>query len=199
MDDKINIYVYILFIAISIVGGLIKNYNKKKEEERQKARRLETAKNAPQDSMPPIGGPVTTTNPFEEFLRRQLEQFEEPEEEPLDNIPTYRTKPIDSIPTEISVPIDTIPATKSIPIDTVTANFDPSKEGVSAFETSAHDFNAEKYFEKDFSLSSEIRDLEKFEYNAIDENDLTDIHEVVADFDATKAIIYSEILMRPVY
>lgn len=199
MEDGIEILIYIFFIVVSIVGGLIKNVSKKKEEERQRARRAEAAQRAPSASMPPVSGPKETINPFEEFLRRQLEQYEEPEEEILDTIPTVRSQPVDVIPERESTPIDTVPTFNSSSIEMTPISMELANEGISAFEPIPHDFNAEKYFEKDFSLSSEIKDLEKFEYDAIAGDDLTLMQEEIAGFEVSKAVIYSEILKRPVY
>lgn len=200
MDDGIEILIYIFFILISVIGGIVKNVSKKKEEERKRNRRAETVQRETDSSLPPVGGPQTTVNPFEEFLRRQLEQFEEPvEEEVLDSVPTVKSQPIDSIPTSKSQPIDTVPSYINPPVEYTPLKSELIVEGVSAFESAENKSYTDNYFEKDFSLKSEIKDLEKFEYDAIAKGELTDIHEEMAEFEALKAVIYSEIIKRPVY
>jgi hypothetical protein len=197
MDDAIQILIYVLFIVVSIVGGIIKNNNKKKEEEAQRQkRRTISNSDIPPTAMPPMSGPENTVNPFEEFLRRQLEQYEEPEEEPIDVIPGYET-PIDVIPAH-ETPIDII-LPEGKPIEFTPGKSEFYKEGVSVFDTTSKEFSYDSILAEDFSSHSEIKDMEAFEYDEIKYGDLSELQEEVADFDASKAVIYSEILKRPVY
>jgi hypothetical protein len=200
MDKGIDLWIYIFFIIVSVIGGIIKNISKKKEEEAQRQRRKTVAnQDVPSTSMPPISGPQKTTNPFEEFLRRQLEQFEEPEEEPLDNIPTYKPQPIDTIPSVKTQPIDTIPTGKSPSIEYTPMNLEAVNEGEAAFESTTKEIYSDTIFENGFSFSNEIADQKAFEYDTIAKGDLTELHEEMVEFDASQAVVYSEILRRPIY
>jgi hypothetical protein len=191
MDDKINILVYVLFIAISIIGGIIQNANKKKAEEARRQQQKSGPQKSPSTAMPPISGPRETTNPFEEFLRRQLEKMEEPEEEK----PVFKSQPVE-------VKIERKPLVEKTstlsPIDEfIPMDKNALIEGEAVFESTAREILSENIYQKDFTLSDEIKDQEAFDYNLISKGDLIEVEEI--DFDISKAIVYTEILKRPAY
>jgi hypothetical protein len=193
MDDKINILVYVLFIAISIIGGIIQNANKKKAEEARRQQQKSGPQKSPSTAMPPISGPRETTNPFEEFLRRQLEQLNNPEEhKPEEEEPVYKPLPVEIKPERKPIPSTLNPIDEFSPMDK-----NALKEGEAAFESTAREIFSDNIYEKEFTLSNEIKDLEAFDYNLISKGELIEVQEM--DFDISKAIVYSEILKRPAY
>ncbi|MBN2487115.1 MAG: hypothetical protein JXB34_14165 [Bacteroidales bacterium] len=188
MEDGLEILIYLAFLIISIIGGVIKNHNKKKEDERRRARQAENTRRETVAPMPPVGGPVETTNPFEEFLRRQLEQYEEPEEYFPGNIPEEQTAEFEPAPTMQYKAEEPTTMDKAFEF-----------EGAAAFESTSNAMIVDHINVADVHDNGEIKDLEAFQYDAIEDDDITAMQEEIANFEASKAVVYSEILKHPVY
>ena len=193
MDDGFEILIYILFIVVSILGGLYKNYAKRKEEEARRLKRQqadgeytesqssnrerefqsEFEERSQQEPQRPV------TNPFEEFLRQQMEIIEEPVPEPPEEVVLSESQ-------ENKLNLDSV-----------------GIEGAAVFESTANELLSDNMQEQDFSITNSIESIESlgevynYDYNKITDNEISDIESVIEEFDGKKAIIYAEILKRP--
>lgn len=178
--DGLQIFIYLLVIIASIIGGIVKNSAKKKEEQQRRERQAEAKKRMATEVQEPE--PKSSSNPFEEFLRRQLEEFEE---EPF----------VDDVLVE--EPSDTV----------VEPSANPKKhiEGNAAFDSTDQALLSDNMKEEGFSISNSIEEIENegevynFSYDNISEDEITDVKDEEEFFNARKALIYSEIFKRPEY
>lgn len=174
MGDRLEIFIYIAFVVLSLAGGLYKNYAKKKENERERQRKLDANQYKPSEI--PVPPPRRSSNPFENFLREQFDLMEEPKTSTVAN--------------EMSPPIiNENPKTEQAQ--------SIISEGVPAFENTAQGLMSDNMPEEDFSLPEELKDMEEFNYNLSDEERSSMEESFI--FDAKYAVIYSEILRKPAF
>ncbi len=183
MEDILQLLLYLVIVLAGIAGPLIKNNRARKEQEAQKARKQQQLDEGdiviPEtENVPP--GPTSSSNPFEEFLRQQLEEFQEPKEE------------------LISEETVTEPEQRQVLVDSVVS------EGTSAFKSTADSLLSDNMEENGFSISesvSNIGDSENKIYNynfsEIKDGEISDKKIDKESFNLKKALIYSEILKRP--
>jgi hypothetical protein len=182
MDNNFDLIVYILFIVASIVGGIIQNNNKKKAEVKRQQRKAEfnPYEEKQVTNMPPESTPPIPTNPLEEFLRRTLEEFQEPayeEEKPVPTPAIEQMVPKAEIKPEI---------------------IDYTAEGAEAFEATKNESFSKNIFDQNITLSSLIKDADRFEYTLPPTDNTDNENALEPEFDAREAVIYSEIL-KPKY
>lgn len=187
MEDSKDLIIYLIFIAISILASVYKSITKKREDQK----RAETARR--QQEMMEDEVPGETVNPFEEFLKRQFEEFEEPEE----NYPL--PEPVNE--TVVDEPVKPqVHRAKEPILDTIT------KEGMASFQNttdamssatvvgSIHQFGM--FPEAEAAAATTIRDeIHLVDIAVIDQEEEDNIPE----FDAVNAVIFSEILRRKDY
>lgn len=175
--DGLQVFIYLIVIVASIIGGIVKNSAKKKEEEQRRTRQAEAQQRVNTEEPVP---PQKSSNPFEEFLRRQLEEFEDGSKEERDIV---------EIEEEPVVPV----------VD------EEYIEGNAVFSTTEEALLSDNMKEKDFSISDSLKqannegEVYNFNYNEIAEDEIADQIEKEVFFDARKALIYSEIFKRPKY
>lgn len=191
MDDIVQVIFYIVIVLAGIAGPLIKNSKARKEQEAQRARRQQQMRHQEEqtsieqevvENQP--SRPIPKTNPFEEFLRQQLEEFGEPEEH-------YATEEELVQKSEIE---------EEVPVDTVVS------EGTAAFESTTDSMLSDNMSEEGFSISESVanvvdsssdNDIYNYDYSDLKESEISDKNTEVESFDAKKALIYSEIFKRP--
>lgn len=175
MDDGIELFIYLAFLLLSLVGGIYKNINKKKEKERQRQQNsIPNSKTYPA-TPPPIPKPIKqNTNPFEDFLK---EKSDIEEEHPVVSFKDFITENKKSF------------KTKSEKERIVRS------EGLSAFESTTEALLSDNMYEDDFSITDEVNSILEFDYNKSEISSAT--NDTLFDFDAKKAVIYAEILKRP--
>ncbi len=182
MDDYIEILIYVLFIAVSIIGGLYKNYAKKKEEQMRRtvAREREMQPEYPTPKASPSGRPTIPTT-LEEFLAQHFDIETEEEEETPELVESKYEKPL-----------------KDLPLDSI-----ETPEGTPAFETTRKtllsDINNESDYSRKGMLESQVMDELDEDFIKTSEKELYNQKEEVFHFDAMQAVIYSEILKRQEY
>lgn len=173
MDDIFEVLIYLLFIGASVIGGIYKNYAKKKEEERKRQRIQEAASQGNvADHDIEVKSAPSAPRTIEDFLREQFELEMEPE------------KP------QKEIVVESEPEIKSEASE---------KEGVAAFENTTDTLLSDNLNDKDFSISNEIDKHEKQSKILLEEIDdsSSTIFSEDEEFDARKAVIYSEIMKRP--
>lgn len=182
MEDSFEIIIYIIFIALSLLGGLYKNYAKKKAEQQQR-------QSPPPDidevdihdyhtEPPEEYQPTPKRNPFEEFIRQQLEAAE-PEPQPVS---------VEIEEPEIS---ESKSQKANILLDSST------KEGAAVFKSTSEELVSDNMHEPDFSISDPFIDESSPITDMIADEEIAQVNKVRAEFDLKKAVIYSEILSRP--
>jgi hypothetical protein len=174
--DGLQIFIYLLVIVASIVGGIVKNSAKKKEEAQRRARQAEAKRRVATEDNEPKPKP---SNPFEEFLRRQLEEFEE-------------------------VPVEEEEIVEVVSEPDVNTK-EKYTEGNAVFNSTSNALLSDNMKEEGFSISNSLEELENegevynFSYEEITEDEITDKKDEEEFFNARKALIYSEIFKRPEY
>jgi hypothetical protein len=182
MDDSFELIIYIIFIALSLVGGLYKNYAKKKAEQSKRQSPppafddtdIQDYNTEPQDEYKPS----PRINPFEEFIRQQLE---ETKPEP---------KPIQKVVEEPKIPENKYQSASS-KLDVIL------NEGNASFQNTAKELVSDNMFEPDFSISDPFAQESSPITDMIFQEEIGNRKNAIDDFDLKKAIIYSEIINRP--
>lgn len=180
MEDAFEILIYVVFIVISLIGGLYKNYAKKKEEQRK--RQAPTVQYDESDEYNTVPGPLDEPqtapkrNPFEEFIRQQLE-MNEPEPRVVKEF-------------EVEDSTDLVNKAK------IEAS---KKEGNAVFQSTAQEIISDNMNDPDFSITdyfaTEISPIS----NSIKDGEISDVDDLMSNFDLKKAVVYSEIVNRPKY
>jgi len=169
MDDFFEVLIYLLFIGASVIGGIYKNYAKKKAEERKRQQMSEVVPHSDYKEQEVKSQPSMPKS-IEDYLREQFEFEMETEEVSEANI-----EPEPDLKPEA-----------------------PKKERVAAFEKTTDTLLSDNLQDKDFSISDEIDKHERNSDKLFAEID--DSHSPIfsdeEEFDAQKAVIYSEIMMR---
>ncbi|QQS52256.1 MAG: hypothetical protein IPM71_05840 [Bacteroidota bacterium] len=179
MEDYIEILIYVLFIAVSVIGGLYKNYAKKKEEQMRRTvvreREVEPEYSKPYAS--PTERPIIPTT-LEEFLAQHfdLETVEE-EKEPESIEGNYKDR-------KQEIPLDRVESTEG------TAVFESTRE------TLLSDINNESDYSRKGMLQSQVMEEIDEDFIKTSEKALYDQKVEEFHFDAKQAVIYSEILKR---
>lgn len=173
MDDIFEVLIYILFIGASVIGGIYKNYAKKKAEE-QKRQGMQEAVSEQRIGEPNTKPENRTSMPrsLEDFLRDQFEMEME----------TVEDSEIEENETHVKEPEKEASA----------------KEGVAAFENTTTSLFSDNMQDEGFSITNAINNQEEsgiFMEEIGDES--SGIFNDDEEFDAKKAIVYSEILKRP--
>lgn len=173
MEDIFEILIYILFIGASVIGGIYKNYVKKKEEEKRRQRMAETTHSTPEFGSEEAPTP-TVTRTLEDFLREQFEVEMEPE-----------------VVEEYVPPVQEV--SKPMPDEKLKT----LHEGTAAFKQTDNAILSDNLNDPNFSITDYINAQEK---NPIYENEISDADtgalSDLDEFDGAKAVIYSEILNR---
>jgi ATPase subunit of ABC transporter with duplicated ATPase domains len=172
MEDILEIIIYLAIFLASIVGGLYKNYSKKKEDERRRQRQA----NQPQPQIAEEEDAMfeepreTIPSSLEEFLQRQFEMdMSEPEKVEAEPEADYE----EAIVSETQ-----------------------AKEGVAAFEATEQALLSDNMKEEGFSITKKLNERELASEgigNAISD---FDYNQEIDDFELRKAVIYSEIINR---
>lgn len=171
-DNNWSIVIYIIVGIISLVGGIYKNANNKKEEEMERQRRKQANVPTTSDDLnPDYHNESDSLDPFEEFIRRQLGQVEE--------------KPVPQLPTKP----DIIKTTPKITLQ-------PQIEGEAVFETTKAALISNSISNNNLAQDIHINTMEEYDYNQIAKDEICEQSEVLFDFDPRKAVIYYEILNR---
>lgn len=173
MDDIFEVLIYVLFIGASVIGGIYKNYTKKKAEEQQRQAMQEVASEQSVDELntKPEERSSMPRN-LEDFLRDQFEM----EMESVENTEIEEEKPIVNGPAQEA----------------------SAKEGVAAFENTTAALFSDNLNDKNFSITEAINNQENsaISMEGIDDES-SNIFNDDEGFDVKKAIVYSEILKRP--
>jgi len=175
MEDITELLIYIAFIVLSMIGGLYKNYAKRKAEEKKMMRREED--HVISDShVPTQAEEKQVTNPFEEMIRKGMEDFFE---EPV--------------------------AEESIADESEIVGTEISKEGEAVFNVTEEELLSDNMREEGFSITDELAEKEKSDVDSIKDTEYKYKEEelkemsIMDNFDPVDAIIYSEIMQRPNY
>lgn len=178
-EDLLDILPYAILILISIIGGVVKNLEKKKSEQ-QKRYEADSRDYTFEDEKPqPEKRPLS---PLEEFLRRQIEQ--------VDSAPENGTQYIDTDDEDI-IPDETDRKQEIYE----KSDTNGAVEGTAVFESTSDSMLSDNMNEPDFSISDEVRDMEVFNYDK--EEEIPEDESILEDFDPLKAVLYSEIISRP--
>jgi hypothetical protein len=174
MEDLFEVLIYIFFIAASLIGGLYKNYAKKKQEEAKVNRRRELSQQEAYESPTyedePPGNP-TYTNPLEEFLKEQFDL--EFDNEQKDKFPELEEEKVVEAPERLQ------------------------PEGKAVFENPTQTLLSDNMKEEGFSITNAIEEMETEAMRIENNNPIYDGPFDEQPFDLKKAIIYSEIINRP--
>lgn len=174
MDIDFDTIIYIIILALSALGGIYKNYVKKKNAEREmqpaSSSNQEFEYDSPSASNSDYGAPEPqqTMTPFEEFMRRQL---------------------------DVS---NTVEETVHEP-EEINERFDSDREGVAVFANTDNALLSDDTAKSTIEFSGGIQDIQEFNYDEIANGEISDHSEIIHEFDIKKAVIYSEILKRPKY
>lgn len=183
MEDAFEFIIYLIFIVLSLVGGLYKNYTKKKAEERQR-QQTPSQVDQQEEYTDVYNDPFEEydtepkRNPFEEFIRQQLEGaetetvLEEPTPQPY--VETETQKPEFS-KTQVA----------------------SAKEGNAVFESTNKELISDELLKHDFSISEHLEKYNDEISDVIGANEIKDENQLLDEFDLKKAVIYSEIIRRP--
>lgn len=185
MEDAFEFIIYLVFIVLSLVGGLYKNYAKKKAEQRQRQQtqsQEDTHEEYPEAYSDPFEEPDThqKRNPFEEFIRQQLEVVE----------PETMVEEAPKPPPEVK---------ETLMPDLSASQQASTKEGNAVFESTNQELISDELLKPDFSITEHLEQNSDEIKDVIGMDEIKDENQLLEAFDLKEAIIYSELIRRPEY
>ena len=176
MEDYIEILIYLLFIVASVVGGLYKNYAKKKEEKARQNRTQQPDLQNPPET--PYGQthqePTRVPTTLEEFLQQQFEQDIEivEEQEEFANEPEALEEEEEVLDSPVV------------------------KEGSAVFSSTSKSILSDNMKDVDFSITEALEQQESPIYGDEIKDENENINLDFNELELRKAIVYSEIINR---